>query len=285
MSRLIISSLFRLFQRVIFWICFIGMFLYGVFMVSATDTESTISSLPFESCFFGFAPVMGLVSAIFISLFIGSEYSDGTMRNKVAVGHTRFSIYLSNFIVCSIASIFFCLAYILAVMVIGNLRNGIFLSDHSRIAYLIICAFCAVIALTSILTFLAMVNRNKAGNVVVSMLLAISLLASGSFIYQRLCEPEMYDHYISVDSNGVPTDVDRVPNPQYVGGTERKVLELLNNFLPSSQTIQLADMFNSEGEDTSHDFSHIQQWPFYSLGISIVTTAIGIGLYRRKEIK
>ena len=60
--------------------------------------------------------------------------------------------------------------------------------------------------------------------------------------YQRLCEPEMYDHYISVDSNGVPTDVDRVPNPQYVGGTERKVLELLNNFLPSSQTIQLADI-------------------------------------------
>ena len=42
---------------------------------------------------------------------------------------------------------------------------------------------------------------------------------------------------------------------------------------------------NSEGEDTSHDFSHTEQWPFYSLGITIITTAIGIGLYRRKEIK
>ena len=81
------------------------------------------------------------------------------------------------------------------------------------------------------------------------------------------------------------TDVDRVPNPQYVRGTEREVLELLNNFFPSGQTIQLADMFNSEGEDTSHDFSHTEQWLFYSLGITIITTAIGIGLYRRKEIK
>lgn len=105
MSRLIISSLTRLFQRVIFWICFIGMFLYGVFMAFATTPENVLS-FSFESCFFGFAPVMGLVSAIFISLFVGSEYSDGTMRNKVAVGHTRFSIYLSNFIACSIASIF-----------------------------------------------------------------------------------------------------------------------------------------------------------------------------------
>ena len=284
MSRLIISSLTRLFQRVIFWICFIGMFLYGVFMAFATTPENALS-FSFESCFFGFAPVMGLVSAIFISLFIGSEYSDGTMRNKVAVGHTRFSIYLSNFIACSIANIFFCLAYILAVMVIGNMHSGTFLSAHNRIAYLIICAFGAVIAFTSIMTFLAMLNRNKAANVVVSMLLAITMLASGSFIYQRLCEPEMYDRYISVDSNGVPTDVDRVPNPQYVRGTEREVLELLNNFLPSGQTIQLADMFNSEGEDTSHDFSHTEQWPFYSLGITILTTAIGIGLYRRKEIK
>lgn len=170
-------------------------------------------------------------------------------------------------------------------MVIGNMHSGTFLSAHNRIAYLIICAFGAVIAFTSIMTFLAMLNRNKAANVVVSMLLAIAMLASGSFIYQRLCEPEMYDQYISVDSNGVPTDVDRVPNPQYVGGTERDVLEVLNNFLPSGQTIQLADMFNSEGEDTSYDFSHTEQWLFYSLGITIITTAIGIGLYRRKEIK
>ena len=43
MSRLIISSLTRLFQRVIFWICFIGMFLYGVFMAFATTPENVLS--------------------------------------------------------------------------------------------------------------------------------------------------------------------------------------------------------------------------------------------------
>ena len=59
MSRLIISSLTRLFQRVIFWICFIGMFLYGVFMAFATTPENVLS-FSFESCFFGFAPIMGL---------------------------------------------------------------------------------------------------------------------------------------------------------------------------------------------------------------------------------
>ena len=54
---------------------------------------------------------MGLVAAVFISLFVGSEYSDGTIRNKLVVGHSRMRIYLANLIVCSIACVLISLAY------------------------------------------------------------------------------------------------------------------------------------------------------------------------------
>ena len=48
---------------------------------------------------------MGLVAAILTSMFIGSEYSDGTIRNKLVVGHSRMRIYLANLIVCSVACV------------------------------------------------------------------------------------------------------------------------------------------------------------------------------------
>ena len=36
-----------------------------------------------DGCLFECLPMMGLLSAFFRSLFIGSEYSDGTIRNKI----------------------------------------------------------------------------------------------------------------------------------------------------------------------------------------------------------
>lgn len=45
--------------------------------------------------FFAYSFFIGILSAIFCSLFTGTEYSDGTIRNKIVVGHSRISIYLS----------------------------------------------------------------------------------------------------------------------------------------------------------------------------------------------
>ena len=40
--------------------------------------------------------IIGLFMAMFTSLFIGTEYDYGTIRNKIIVGHSRTSIYFSN---------------------------------------------------------------------------------------------------------------------------------------------------------------------------------------------
>ena len=43
--------------------------------------------IPLENMCFGYANLMGFAAAVFISLFLGTEYSDGTIRNKLTVGH------------------------------------------------------------------------------------------------------------------------------------------------------------------------------------------------------
>lgn len=284
MSRLFASTFFRMMKKIVFWILLICMFAYGVYSASNAASEAR-AGFVLDGCFFEFAPFMGLAAAIFISLFIGSEYSDGTIRNKLVVGHSRMRIYLANLIVCSIACVLISLAYVAGVIVVGSSKGGELLTETSVVSMCLICSLLVSIAFTSIMTMLALLNTNKAGNVVVSMILALVLLVSGSYTYQRLGEPKMYDHYVSVNELGVPTQVEQLPNPLYIDGTPRAVLEVVNDLLPSGQAMQLADAFDSEGIANKDIENAPFRWLGYSLLVITLTSCIGIVLFRKKEIR
>lgn len=262
----------------------ICMFAYGVYSASNVASE-TSAGFVIDGCVFEFAPFMGLVAAVFISLFVGSEYSDGTVRNKLVVGHSRMRIYLANLIVCSIACVLISLAYAAGIIMVSSSKGGQLLVETSIVSRCLICSVFVSIAFASIMTMLAMLNTNKAGNVVVSMILALVLLVSSSYIYQRLNEPEMYDNYVSVNEVGIPTQVEQSPNPLYIDGTPRAVLEVVNDLLPSGQAMQLADAFDSEGIANKDIESVSYQWLGYSLLVIVLTSGVGITLFRRKEIR
>ena len=99
-----------------------GMFLFGVFM-AAMDYISTLQYGDYEAQITNVLFIYPLVAAIlipaFVSLFVGTEYSDGTIRNKMIIGHTRAGIYLSDLIVCSTAGLGFCISYIIGVFAAG----------------------------------------------------------------------------------------------------------------------------------------------------------------------
>lgn len=284
MCRLFASTFFRMLKKIVFWVLLICMFAYGVYSASNAASE-TGAGFALDGCVFEFAPFIGLVAAIFISLFVGSEYSDGTIRNKLVVGHSRMRIYLANLIVCSIACVLISLAYVTGVIMMSSSKGGELLTETSVVSMCLICSLLVSIAFTSIMTLLAMLNTNKAGNVVVSMILALVLLVSSSYIYQRLGEPEMYDNYVSVNEVGIPTQVEQLPNPLYIDGTPRAVLEVVNNLLPSGQAIQLADAFDADGIANKNIENASYRWIGYSLLVIVLTSGIGIALFRRKEIR
>ena len=271
-------------KKIVFWILLICMFAYGVYSASNAASEAN-GGFALDGCFFDFAPFMGLVAAILTSMFIGSEYSDGTIRNKLVVGHSRMRIYLANLIVCSVACVLISLAYITGVFVVGSAKGGELLTKTSVVTMCLVCSILVSVAFTSIMTMLAILNTNKAGNVVVSMLLALILLVSGSFIYQRLSEPEIYDNYVSVNEAGVPTEVEQLPNPQYIDGKQRAVLEVVNDLLPSGQAMQLVDMFDADGMTNKDMENAPYRWLRYSLLVIVITSGLGIILFRKKEIR
>lgn len=285
MSRLLVSTFIRMLKKVIFWFFVLCMFAYGVYTALNIASEARIGFV-LDRCLFECLPLMGLISAIFTSLFIGSEYSDGTIRNKIIVGHSRIRIYLANLIVCAIASVLISLSYTVGVFVIGNMNGGELITETATIFLCMISSLMISITFASIMTLLAILNTNKAGNVVVS-----NDTGFGStgirfiFIHQKLGEPKLYDNYVTVNEMGIPTQVEQLPNPQYIEGTPRIVLEVLSDLLPSGQAIQLADAFDTEGMTDESIAKAPYRWMGYSLLVTFLTSVLGIALFQKKEIR
>ena len=54
-----------------------------------------------------------IVQAVFISLSLGREYNDGTLRNKIIAGKTKTAIFLSKLLVSLAASLVFTVLFLL----------------------------------------------------------------------------------------------------------------------------------------------------------------------------
>ena len=84
--------------------------------------------------------------------------------------------------------------------------------------------------------------------------------------------PPEYLNWIVTDSGEtIPGD----PNPRYVGGTARAVLETIQNLLPTGQALQYMRM----------QIAHPARLLLYSLIDTAAFTAVGFALFRKKDLK
>ncbi|MDE7219069.1 MAG: ABC transporter permease [Oscillospiraceae bacterium] len=220
-----------------------------------------------------FALLSGVVLSAFCSLFTGSEYSDGTMRNKVAVGHSRTAVYLSNLAVCAAAGVLACCGYILPMVIVGVPLLGPFTMSVSSLLWFTLCAFIMTAAMCAIFTMIAMLNQNKAVVAVICIFLAYFLLFLGIYLNTRLTEQAVIPAREYIE-NGQILVREAMPNPSYVQGVKRTVFEILYG-LPGCQAVQL--LATAEACPV--------RLPLASLGAIAVSTTAGAALFRRKDLK
>lgn len=280
MSRLLSADFAKLKKNKFFWICMIGMFLFGVFM-AVMDYISTRQYGDYEAqitnILFIYALTVAILIPAFVSLFVGTEYSDGTIRNKMIIGHTRTCIYLSNIIVCSIAGLGFCLSYIIGVIVAGLPLYTIDTGILESTVILVLCSFVMSIAFTALCVLTALLCQNKALTAVVNILAACFLLVISIYIMNKLSEPEVYPGYSVMTDSGEVEVLENEPNPDYLRGTEREIYQFFNDFIPTGQAVnitQAGGMAQSPGLLAA-----------YSASIIIVSTGVGMFVFKKKDIK
>lgn len=215
-----------------------------------------------------------IVNAVLTALFIGNDYSSGTMRNKRIAGHRRGIIYLANLLVCICAGICLCLAFALPQAAAGLLLKGELNAAPTTILLYVGLSFALMIAFTALFTLIAMLCQNKSHTTAGCILLTFALLFAGVYISSTLEEPEYLAAY-SYTENGVTVEEPEQRNPYYITGMKRQVYEFLQDLTPGGQVIQISEM----------GVKKPAMLAIYDGLILLLVTGFGLVFFRREDLK
>ena len=277
MRKLITANFFR-FRKDRFSWCIVGIIvilsLVNIFN-SARSYEAMAARgyiMSPDDYYFNQAPLIGAFLALLISMFLGTEFSEGTIRNKLCIGHKRNEIFLSNFISCALATIALTAVWLL----ISALLFGLIGPSEMEVSKFIGFIFVAVgfaVSFAALYTVIGSLSSNKAMTIIYAFAVFIILAMAASALYDRLCEPEMKEGMMLVGTQLV--EMEPTPNPLYLSGTIRTVCEVALELLPTGQALLLSDV--------------AIEYPIRAIALSVVFTTVtllvGSMLFRRKDIK
>lgn len=277
MRRLLNAGFYRLKNDRIFQIAVLAVILASLVMLyNGTRSFHVMAEngyvRPMEKYFFNQAPMMGLFFSLFVSLFLGTEYADGTIRNKLCVGHRREHIYLTHFIVCLTANLLFLILWVLCCSPMLFLIGPPEMGTTTFLTYLAV-AVGFTTALSSLFVMIAMNTTSKAYSVVFTVGIWMVLLLSASGIYDRLGEPELNGGMAMI--NGQFVEIEPTPNPLYVAGGAQIALEHILDFLPTGPTLLM----------NAVEITHPARQVVFALVFTVLTLWVGLKLFRKKDIR
>lgn len=277
MRKLLSANFSRLWKNKTFWLCMGAMLVYALVYMLNGVRQATVSLTQYhrslDDYYFQFALAIGMFAALFCSMFLGTEYSDGTIRNKLITGHTRASVYLANLVVTFVATLLMIAVWLVAALVgvpaLGFWEMGV---PH-LLGYLLTAVFF-VASFSSIFTFISMLSANKTVTVAISIFLFLGLLIMASMMYNGLQQPEMASS-VELTMDGGMQMGEQQPNPAYVSGAKRVFYEFMLDFLPTGQGILMWQL----------QIANYLRMILSSVALTIVPTVCGIVIFRRKNLK
>ncbi len=275
MSKLIHSGLVRVRKNKVFWCCIIcAVILTVAVCINQYSIKRNFNAtIVFDKLFLSFAVLTGCMLAIFSSLFLGTEYSDGTVRNKLIVGHSRYSIYLANFLCCVASGLFFDLICILTISIIGIPMFGFFKNSPLIVAMLAGMGLLLTILYAALFTMMSMVITSRSVNGILCLLLVVVGTIVAGILLARLQEPEFISGIV-ISADGTQ-HMDGWSNPLYLKPEVRAIYELFMDILPFGQGLMIVD------GAVMHPF----RMALFSILESVLFTMIGIWLFEKKDLR
>lgn len=280
MKKLLSANLARLGQSKIFWVLELGCFLLGcaTYLLVVYNTRNLGNGwLQWQAHSYFYMPILYLPVgiAIFSCFFFGTEYSDGTIRNKLVVGHSREAIYLANLLttVCVIG--LFLLACYVPVFIVGiPLAGKEVVTCVEMQPWRIANSTLLLTEYGALFVLLSTLDSNKARNVLVCLMTALLLILLGVSAYGRYSEPEFVQQVVYLPDGGMELK-DGIPNSQYLTGTARIIVQWIATILPTGSAMMSLDK----------NFSFMWQVPLTAILVTALLTLGGIRLFQKKDIK
>ena len=276
MRKLLRANFSRLRHDRSFWLLSALMVFFGASMavVNAINIRREGAVWVMDYSLFTYVILAPILTSVLAALFIGSDYSGGTLRNKLIAGHRRGNIYLANLITCCCAGILLCILFVIPLGALGLLLGGQLQSAPAKLLTYGALSLALLAAFTALFTLIAMLCQNKSHTVAGCILLAFILIFLGVYITSALNEPEYLAGY-SFTENGVTVEEAETKNPNYISGTQRQIYEFMQDFTPGGQVLQISDM----------DAEQPAALALYDGIILLAATGFGMVLFRRKDLK
>lgn len=257
MRRLLRADMYRMYHNKKIWIAALAMLAVAGMMImmqyTAMDYEVPLSRVIFLPMTF-----YGLVSAAFVGFFVGEDFSEGTVRNKIVAGNGRNQIFMSQMVCVWSSSL---LLYSLTTLLTVSVGLPLFTDDVSggEIAAFFGLGCLTVLALGSIFCMISTGIGNRSVAVTICMGLAFIMLVLCLHTNQMIVQQPYKDGVL---------------NPHYVDGWKRIAYELLHDINPMGQMAQLSAM----------NYLSLIRW----IVTDVVWTLIGMGfgsiIFIKKDI-
>ncbi len=157
-----------------------------------------------------------LILALFVPLFIGRDYKDGVIRNKLIAGHTRFEIFTSYVVTQVSVAVVLSAIYIFAGCIgMAFTRVGLNL-NHGEMFLRAGTLLLALIATTTLFAVISLLIKSRAGTTVLCIAFIFTLgifsMLSTNFSYNH----KMIDEYREIYEENISNlQFDYGPNSMY----------------------------------------------------------------------
>lgn len=274
MNNLLHAGFFRLKKNKTLYGCLLFILAYNlfVFISQYINMKKTDCDYYLDPLFFNFLMITGILTSITVSLFIGTEYQDGTIRNKLISGLSRSKIYLSNFTLSLLAALSFVAFGYLTSIALGIPLFGSFRMPTDMLIPRILLGILHVVTYVAIFNLITMLCSNKTYAAVICILLTFFIIFASSFVLNSLSQPESIEQ---LRMQGGEMITEYVKNPNYLTGIKREIYQNILDFLPAGQIMQI---FNSSK-------LHLIRILFYTVITISGSNIIGMAFFAKKDIK
>lgn len=257
MIRILRADMVRLRKSMAFRLSLIGMLVLSVFfmVMQATGMDYTV---PLSRVIFLPMSMYGVAMAAFISVFVGTDFSDGFIRNKLLAADHRCSLVVSQIIVSCMG----CLIIYITITVFTAAAGRFFFENNVDQA-VFFRYFLLGIGMSLVTGCMFSVITMLCGSKTTAVLWCMGLAFAMLFLCLHTNEILVQTAY----KNGAP-------NPRYVSGIRRELCSILHDLNPCGQAAQLS------GWDVWHPIRGLLFNVMQIIGLPAVCCV----LFRRKDI-
>jgi len=233
--------------------------------------------LPDELMSEGGALWVPVITGVFMVFFIGTEFRDKTLNNKLIYGVPRFTLYLCELGVCLLGTmLIYCagvaVAFGVGVPLLGGLEHPLY-----EVAWRVAIGGMATLGFTALYHAVFLCVGRIALCAIFPLPLGVGLYFLADRIAWRLERPRYLTSKTLLE-DGTLIESICAENPLYVGGFCRTLYELFYDLLPSGQLLRCGEYYKPLP-------AHPWRLLLYTLFFVALCGTAGFLLFRKKQLK